>query len=368
MAETCLELDRRRVLAFRAIGHGLAHRRPRSEVVDAVAVIGLRRTKNAGLSLAARVASAAADLARGLADALADGRLVAFYGPRGTVTMGPSEDLGVFTVGAAPTDEASVRAGLPGAFVKQLDAAGVSAWGSLQAVIDAVRTVLADGPMPRGEVAQAVTRALPRSLTPPCRGRCPDPHVEDSLFRLAGVCGAMRFDGEDMLVGVEPGACGSPDACRAELVRRYLRAHGPSKPAALAAWAGVSVADARASLDAMPGDVVPVRVDGRDAGVLLRADAEGAATAHVEGVRFLPPFDPFLLDRDRALLVPARGAQKVVWRASGNPGVVLVDAEPVATWRTRKRELVIEPLDPGRPLDPARLEDEASRITGAASA
>jgi len=50
-----------------------------------------------------------------------------------------------------------------------------------------------------------------------------------------------------------------------------------------------------------------------------------------------------LEDRDRALLVPSRTAQKAVWRASGNPGVVLVDGEPVAIWRgstvTRLAEL-----------------------------
>ena len=50
-----LDLDRRQALAFRAMRHGLAARRPRDRLVDAIRVAGLRRTKQAALSLAARL-------------------------------------------------------------------------------------------------------------------------------------------------------------------------------------------------------------------------------------------------------------------------------------------------------------------------
>jgi len=361
--EPALTLDRRRVLAYRVTGHGLAARRPAAALVDAVGAIGLRHTKHAALSVAARLDGVSA---AHLADALEDERLVAFYGARGTVMMAPARDFGVFTLGVAPVGEASLRAALPGAFVRHLDRAGMTASDALAWVTGAVRDALAAGPRPRGETAQAVTRAVRGPLTPPCRGRCPDPHVEDSLFRLAGVNGAMRFHrGDDVLVGVEAGSLPPADECRAEFVRRYLRGHGPSPAAALAAWAGVSVADARRSLDGLGGELVGVEVDGRDGGVLLRADAHRAAGADVEGVRFLPPFDPLLLDRDRALLVPSREGQKAVWRAAGNPGVVVVDGEPVAIWRTRKGEPAVVPLDGARRVDPALLADEARRLTAA---
>lgn len=66
------------------------------------------------------------------------------------------------------------------------------------------------------------------------------------------------------------------------------------------------------------------------------------------------------------MLVPARASQKVVWRSSGNPGVVVVNAEPVATWRARKHAgrsgLVIEPFDPTAPLDLESLEEESQGI------
>jgi len=85
----------------------------------------------------------------------------------------------------------------------------------------------------------------------------------------------------------------------------------------------------------------------------------------VTGVRFLPPYDPYLLDRDRDLLVPQRAAQRTVWRASGNPGVVLVDGEPVATWRSRKHSpagVSIVPLDLAAPVDEGAVMEELAGI------
>jgi hypothetical protein len=349
-----VSLTRAQVLAFRATGHGLGTRRPAGDLVAAFAAVGLRRTKTLGVAVAARVDGVTdADVGR----ALADETLVAVYGARGTVMVVPSVDLAVFTLGAAP-DEASLRAAVPGAFLRRLDEAGVPATDALDAVVAAVTDVLASGPLPRGEVAMAVTAALPPTLVPQCRGRCPDPHVEDSLFRLAGTRGAMRFaGGSDVLTAIGGDLVG-PATARDNLVRRYLRCHGPSTAPSLAAWMGISVADARRSLAALGDDAVGATIDGTDAGVLLRADVDRALPAEVHGVRFLPPFDAYLLDRDRETLVPDRAGQRIVWRASGNPGVVLVDAEPVATWRTKAGALAIEPLPGAPPVDFVALEKE----------
>src|SRR5919199_3558476 len=107
-----LNLDRRQVLAFRSVRHGLAVRRPREHLFDAVGAVGLRRTKHAVLALGARVDGFAPD---DLAHALGEERLVVFYGARGTVMLAPPEDLPVLTIGTAPSDDGSLRAALPGA-------------------------------------------------------------------------------------------------------------------------------------------------------------------------------------------------------------------------------------------------------------
>ena len=207
----------------------------------------------------------------------------------------------------------------------------------------------------------AVTSALPGILSPPCRGRCPDPHVEDSLFRLAGVRGVMRFAGDsDDLVPMGPAVLSDGDA-RRELVRRYLRCYGPATPATLAEWAGISAGDAGRSLAALGPEAVTV-----SSGVVLRDDLERALSASCAGVRFLPPYDAWLLDRDRATLVPEASARKVLWRASANPGVVLVDGEAAAAWRTAthggRLTLTLVPLAGGPAVDIDTLEDEAQLV------
>jgi len=268
--------------------------------------------------------------------------------------------VATFTVGASPADEQSRRAPVPGAFLRRLDEAGLSVTDALKAVVGAVTSVLASGPLPRADVARHVTAALAPVLRPPCRGRCPDPHVEDSLFRLAGTHGAMRFvGGGDRLTAVD-GDLGDRRAARRGLVGRYLRCYGPSTARSLADWMGVSTADARQSLAALGEEAVDVRVDGREAGVMQQADLDLARSAEVHGVRLLPPFDAYLLDRDRNTLVPDRVAQRTVWRAAGNPGVVLVDAEPVATWRTDARagRATIMPLAGASPVDLSALDKE----------
>jgi hypothetical protein len=333
--------DRRHVLAYRAHGQGLAERRPRGGLLAAVGAIGLRRTRHTLLSLAARVEEVTGD---DLARALDREELVVVYGPRGTKTVVPVGDVAVFTAGVLPADEASLRAAVPGAYLRRLDAAGLAVTDALAQVVGALRGALAGGPRSRGETVMAVSRALPEVLVPPCRGRCPDPHVEDSLYRLAGVAGTMRFVGDsDDLVAVAEVT--DRDAARCELVRRYLRCHGPSTAAAFAEWAGISVADARQSLG--------------DGTVVVEAD-------DCAGVRFLPAYDPWLLDRDRATLVPDAAARRLLWRPAANPGVVLVDAEPVAAWRTRtvrgRLTLHVEPLPGAGPVADEALHDEAERV------
>ena len=341
-------LRREHVLAFRAAGHGLGRRRPAGDLAGAAGIIGLRRTKQTAVALAARVDGVkAGDLER----ALEDEDVVVVYGARGTLMVVPDADAEVFTRGAAPADETSLRAAVPGAFLRRLDAAGVTVGEALGTVAGAVRDALSGGPLPRGETARAVTRALPGLLSPPCRGRCPDPHVEDSLFRLAGVRGVMRFlRGTDELVAMGEPAL-ADDEARRELVRRYLRCYGPAAPAPLADWMGISVDDARRRLGDAPSTVT---------GDVVR------------GVRFLPPYDPWLLDRDRATLVPDAGARRVLWRASGSPGVVLADAEPVAAWRTHtaggRVTVRLQALVGASAPDAGAMQDEAQRVGAALGA
>jgi hypothetical protein len=90
-------------------------------------------------------------------------------------------------------------------------------------------------------------------------------------------------------------------------------------------------------LAADAGDLegAPAR-DGARVGAGNLEGAGGDDLAGGEGVRLLPPNDPYLVQPDRELLVPDRARRGEIWRAAGAPGVLLVDGEVAGTWRSRK--------------------------------
>jgi hypothetical protein len=125
-----------------------------------------------------------------------------------------------------------------------------------------------------------------------------------------------------------------------------LRLLGPATPVEAAKYLGSSTAEIR---KVWPEGLAEVAVDGRKAWLPVSAVAELKAAETASGVRFVPPMDALLQARDRDLLVPDRKQQKEVWRALGNPGVLLVDGEIVGVWRAkmagRKRvDLTVTPF------------------------
>jgi len=73
-----------------------------------------------------------------------------------------------------------------------------------------------------------------------------------------------------------------------------------------------------------------------------------------------------LLLRDRTTLIPNSALHWHLWRASGNPGIVLLDGQFVATWRSHKQgkrlmmaiELFRSVAESGR----AQIEAEAATL------
>lgn len=142
---------------------------------------------------------------------------------------------------------------------------------------------------------------------------------------------------------------------------RYLGCYAPSTPRAFAEWCGISNEDARRSLqEARSTEVTREQYVRTDDLELLSSPPQP------EGVRLLPPRDPYLLGRDRASLVPDREVQRRIWRATPTDGVVLVAGAPIATWRTRKtRDRIrvnVEAFEPLPPRAASELEDEAAAL------
>ncbi|MBW3536752.1 MAG: winged helix DNA-binding domain-containing protein [Actinobacteria bacterium] len=353
-----MTLDRLRVLAFRAASHNLGTRLAAGDVAKAVGAVGIRDAKGSAiLSLHARVEGVTGDRLDG---ALKGGELADVLSTRGTRTIVPVDDVGPFTLGTMPADEESLRARLK-PFLPVLDQSGYTAIEAVELAKKVARKALADGPVDIGVLSGALTRALPE-LSPMCRGRCKVAHIETGLFDLVGESGVWRheqMDGLRMYVPMkEPG---SRKQARAELVRRYLRCYGPSTAADFAAWCGISRGDAARSLESAGTTEVAM---GR---YLLTEDVERYESPRkATGIRILPPHDPYLMDRDRATLVPDREVQKRVWRATPTDGLILAAGVPVASWRPKKKGkhlvLNVEPFAKMTKPTLSALRDETTAV------
>ena len=327
---------RRDVLLHRAAGHHLG---TRTDLRTAVAAIGLRDVQGWGVVMAhARAHAVTID---SLDAARAGGELADVVGPRGAGLTVPTADIDVFTIGSLPADEGSLRTRLRN-LLPVLDAAGHTATSALDAAREIAMETLAAGPVDIGTLSGALTRGLP-ALSPLCPGRCTVAHISQTLFDLVGESGVWVHDdlGDRRLYVPYTPTMAREDA-RAELARRFAACHGPTPTAErFAQYCGISTKDAATS-------VVSVET----------------VTAPVTGIRLLPPRDPYLIDRDREVLVPDVDARRRIYTPTPTDGVVLVDGEPVASWRARKGarstyEMRIQPFAPLTHDDALQAECDA---------
>jgi hypothetical protein len=193
------------------------------------------------------------------------------------------------------------------------------------------------------ELGVELGRRMPPRLAPWVE---PDTFYAANLVRLVALrgllCFAPRVGNESSFVRTDqwlgrPMPVTDPRQARAELVRRYLRCYGPSVPDHFAEWAGMTPADARSSWALVEADLLEVGLGGARCWLHHGDLPDFESPRAARGVRLLPPHDMFLFQRDRVSLIPEVRLHKVVWRASGNPGVVLVDGRVAGAWRPQKR-------------------------------
>ena len=207
--------------------------------------------------------------------------------------------------------------------------------------VRAIRRALADGPLTRAELCEQIERA----------GVDASGRRAAHLPRLAAldghVCFGPRRGGKDTYVltgdwlGPRPRL--KRDEALRELARRYAAAFGPADAGDLAAWAGLTLREAReawSAVSAMPSGTTPPQPP---------------------VVRLLPAFDTYLLGyRSRALAVPTDHAAQV-WPGGGiiRPTVV-ENGRAVGTWRLRGTRLDVEPF--GAAPDTSAEEDDVRRF------
>jgi Winged helix DNA-binding domain len=243
---------------------------------------------------------------------------------------------------------------------RPLRAAGIPNLTALDTVATAMRGIVT-GPTVKGEMSRRLTEQLPAPYLRPCRP-CGATHVHEQSFRLAALRAGLELQPDTSPPVLQPVPGLTPAATVPEhldVVRGYLRLHGPATPKQVAEYLDAPVEEVR---QRWPDDAVEVSVAGQPRW-LLAADVDRAAAGPARTVRLLGPFDPYLQTRDRALLVPDPVRAKDLWRTLGRPGGVLVDGGIAGSWRPRKngRRLALQ-VELWQDAPTADLEAQAERL------
>jgi hypothetical protein len=328
MAGAALDVDRRQVLAYRVAAQQL-DRSTADTAHLAVLAVGIQDTPrgSARLSIVARTGVPAADVRSDAADSVA---LV--WSVRGAPHLHRTADLTALAAALWPLSDADATARIAVTPIKEGARLGVAAFTAAAGAMHAV----VRSPMPKGDVSTGVSARVPASLTYWCQP-CAAQHISGGLFQQVGLPAGVQVvagSGATTLAPIDgwPGVP-SESVGAAGLVAAYLRLLGPATPADAAKFLGTTQTCARA---AWPEGLAEVRVDGRRAWLPEDSVPElRSAARHLAGrrpaagpapVRLLPPSDPFLQTRDRALLVPDAARRAAVWRALSSPGACLSTA------------------------------------------
>jgi hypothetical protein len=115
--------------------------------------------------------------------------------------------------------------------------------------------------------------------------------------------------------------------------------------------------------DQVAADLAEVRV-GKGKGWVLKEDLGALESPPAaEGVRLIPPGDPYLQKPNRPLLAPEPELRKRLFRPLASPGAVLSDGRLAGLWRIKAKgnraEVTVEAL--GR-LPRGELQEQAERV------
>ena len=339
------------VLAFRLARSGLAARSARS-LAEAAACPASDFSRDAALlALGARLEN----LSRpAYDDAVDSGGLVVAHVVRGAIHAVAPADLPLYgrALIARGDDELGAQLGRQ---VQRLAAErGFAPTEALTEVAEATADALSARALDRNALHDELRARVRSDLMPWCRG-CGSHHVAPMLWRYATVKAGVRLDSERRYTLARPGR--TPAAH--EALRRFLRFYGPATPGGFADWAGIARPHAERIWDELAGDLTAV-----GKAWLLSTDRPALdSPPQAEGIRLLPPGDPYLQKPNRPLLAPDPELRKRLFRPVASPGAVLQDGRLAGIWRARakgrKTELTVEPL--GR-LKRTDLHDEAERL------
>ncbi len=304
-------VSRDRVLAFRLqashLDHKLTARADRPSVFEQASAGGLQDSapRAAVISLHARVEDVRPH-------SWEHESLVQIWGPRGADYVVPRSDVGVFTLGRLPRDDAQRNA--------------------LERIADDIHRVTNGRMTPTRDVSAALPEL-------------------GHLIRASSITGRVNIRWDASKIWLIPATRPEVDVeeARLELARRFLRWFAPATRERFAWWSGVDDVDARETWSALSGELVEVEVAGETRHVLTADEPKLRRATPVRGVRLLPHGDPFL-KIDGALVVPDATRRPEVFPISNVKtkfwpvsGALLSDGEVVGSWARQQRKVTIHP-------------------------
>jgi hypothetical protein len=196
-------------------------------------------------------------------------------------------------------------------------------------------------------------------------------HLPPFAVRLASPTGRLhiRWDASRVMVIAAPRLEIDDEAARVELARRFLHWLGPADAKQFSKWTKVSLRDAKATLAALAGDVVPTSFDGRACWLLATDEADLVAAAPPVGCRLLPLGDPCLyLGDDQPQPPPRRvpdDANRLTPRLINSlTGRIVVDGDVVGAWGRVKGDVTFDPWPSLPKRREADVEAEAASFAG----
>ncbi len=129
----------------------------------------------------------------------------------------------------------------------------------------------------------------------------------------------------------------SEDASK-KLVRKFLHCYGPTTVDMFVSWLGCSPKQGKRIWEAVSEEMEPVMAFGKKT-FILSVDKERlfSPVSFQRELLLLGGHDPFLDQRDRAVLQSDKSLQKQIWTLVTNPGVVLYYGEIIGIWTSKKK-------------------------------
>jgi winged helix DNA-binding protein len=350
------------VRAWRLARHHLDERAPKRRMLQVVSDVGgvhAQVQSSSELQVWARVEGVSAGDVR---EALWERRtLVRTWTMRGTLHLLTADDLPLYVAALRMHDR-----WWKGAWLRMI---GMTA-EQLRATLNAIGESLGAKPLTREALAGKVAKRVgPRSRERMLSGwgeMLKPAAFEGSLISGPPKGRSVTFVRPDRWLKSWQDLDGE-EAFR-EVLRRYLRAYGPSTREEFARWWGMQPAPAGRVITSMPeGELAEVDVEGQRAWALAENVAEMARRRPKAPVRLLPGFDVYMAaTRPKGSIVDSRFESRVFRQAGWISPVVLVDGLAAGVWSHERKgpeiKVSVEPFGKLSAAQKKGIAEEADRL------